>query len=71
MLNLRGFFFFFSVCDSYLQIGELCDTSEKSYGDGEIRVLITHVSPGREPLLEQLSRHVQVIFFFFCSFDAG
>ncbi|PWN23902.1 hypothetical protein BCV69DRAFT_244399, partial [Microstroma glucosiphilum] len=38
-----------------LQIGELVDTAQKTFDPSETRVLISHVSPGREGLLAQLA----------------
>ncbi|KAI7854633.1 hypothetical protein BDC45DRAFT_482158 [Circinella umbellata] len=38
-----------------LQIGELVETANEVYDQTEIRVLVTHASPGREGLLAQLA----------------
>ena len=38
-----------------LQIGELIDTANRVYDPSETRVLVTHASPAREGLLNQLS----------------
>ncbi|KAM0788692.1 hypothetical protein ACM66B_002789 [Microbotryomycetes sp. NB124-2] len=38
-----------------LQIGELVDTAQKVYDPTEVRLLVTHASPGREGLLTQLA----------------
>lgn len=38
-----------------LQIGELVDTANRTYDPSETRVLVTHASPAREGLLNQLA----------------
>ncbi len=38
-----------------LQIGELVDTSQKTYDASETRLLVTHASQGREGYLAQLA----------------
>ncbi|KAI9278615.1 hypothetical protein BDA99DRAFT_492643 [Phascolomyces articulosus] len=38
-----------------LQIGELVETANEVYDQTEIRILVTHASPGREGLLAQLA----------------
>ncbi|KAK4055756.1 hypothetical protein OIV83_000303 [Microbotryomycetes sp. JL201] len=38
-----------------LQVGELVDTAQKVYDPTEVRLLVTHASPGREGLLTQLA----------------
>ncbi|KAK4056530.1 hypothetical protein OIO90_002377 [Microbotryomycetes sp. JL221] len=38
-----------------LQIGELVDSAQKVYDPTEVRLLVTHASPGREGLLTQLA----------------
>ncbi|KAI9319431.1 hypothetical protein BX666DRAFT_2025727 [Dichotomocladium elegans] len=38
-----------------LQIGQLVDTAQQVYNPSEVRVLVTHASPGREGLLAQLA----------------
>ena len=45
-----------------LQIGELVDTATRSYDPSETRILITHASPAREALLNQLAVSLKVDF---------
>lgn len=45
-----------------LQIGELIDTANRVYDPTETRVLITHASPAREGLLNQLSVSLKADF---------
>lgn len=45
-----------------LQMGELVDTATRHYDPSEIRVLVTHASPAREGLLNQLSVNLKVDF---------
>jgi hypothetical protein len=42
-----------------LQIGELIDTAQRVYDASETRLLVTHVSPGREGILAQLALAVR------------
>lgn len=45
-----------------LQMGELVDTANRVYDPSETRVLVTHASPAREGLLNQLSVSLKVDF---------
>lgn len=45
-----------------LQMGELVDTANRNYDPTETRVLVTHASPAREGLLNQLSVALKVDF---------
>lgn len=45
-----------------LQMGELIDTANHNYDPSETRILITHASPAREGLLNQLSVTLKVDF---------
>lgn len=45
-----------------LQIGELIDTANRVYDPAETRVLVTHASPAREGLLNQLSVSLKADF---------
>ncbi|KAI9659598.1 MAG: hypothetical protein M1831_003679 [Alyxoria varia] len=45
-----------------LQMGELVDTASRLYDPSETRVLVTHASPAREGLLNQLSVALKVDF---------
>lgn len=45
-----------------LQMGELVDTAKRTYDPSETRVLITHASPAREGLLNQLAMAIKVDF---------
>ena len=45
-----------------LQMGELVDTANRLYDPSETRVLVTHASPAREGLLNQLSVALKVDF---------
>ena len=45
-----------------LQMGELVDTANRVYDPSETRVFITHASPAREGLLNQLAVHLKIDF---------
>lgn len=45
-----------------LQMGELVDTATKAFDPSETRVLVTHASPAREGLLNQLSVNLKIDF---------
>ena len=45
-----------------LQMGELVDTANRVYDPTETRVFVTHASPAREGLLNQLSVHLKADF---------
>ncbi|KAL0087395.1 hypothetical protein J3Q64DRAFT_1737237 [Phycomyces blakesleeanus] len=45
-----------------LQIGELVETAQEVFDPSEVRVLVTHASPGREGLLAQLALSLRVDF---------
>ena len=45
-----------------LQIGELLQTAERNFSASEVRVLMTHHSPGREGILTQLAHTVKADF---------
>lgn len=47
---------------TFLQMGELVDTANRVYDPSETRVLVTHASPAREGLLNQLAVHLKVDF---------
>ena len=47
---------------TFLQMGELVDTAHRVYDPSETRVLITHASPAREGLLNQLAVYLKVDF---------
>ncbi|KAJ9092494.1 hypothetical protein QFC19_008707 [Naganishia cerealis] len=44
-----------TVWTTALQIGELVDTAERVYDPSETRILVTHASIGRDPLLGQVA----------------
>ena len=47
---------------TFLQMGELVDTASRVYDPSETRVLVTHASPAREGILNQLAVHLKVDF---------
>lgn len=47
---------------TFLQIGMLISTAMAAYDPSETRVLVTHASPSREGLLNQLAVHLKVDF---------
>ena len=45
-----------------LQVGELIETAQQVYDPSEVRVLVTHASPGREGLIAQLAHALHADF---------
>ncbi|KAI8055505.1 hypothetical protein BDF22DRAFT_618205 [Syncephalis plumigaleata] len=44
---------------SLLQLGELMETATRVFNPAEVRLLVTHTSPGKEPLVSQLALALQ------------
>ena len=49
-----------SIWATWLQFSELLETAQRVQDPTEVRIFICHTSPGKEPLLRQISRTLKV-----------